>query len=258
MSDSYLEGLLSRPVATPDSEAALAVATGPMDTADALAQDDLDRLLDPAPVAVETGWCTLDDGIGYVAARTAMPSVTAEMVDWWFDWHPREPIRYRVWHPPAHVSNSLEPPAHPGAKPHWGAVHHPVEDVGIGVAHARISFMSPIEFGFSAAAVDDPAVATIVGGLVGDDGRRSRHSRMTHAFLNEGDGVVLRSRFWFGAVIRPYLPAPLAAALAPIVNTRTARRLILPKDLPRAVANHCIEEYANLAELLPDLHKRYS
>ena len=101
-----------------------------------------------------------------------MPGVTAEMVDWWFDWHPREPIRYRVWHPLAHVSNSLEPPAVPGAKPHWGAIHHPVEDVGVGVAHARISFMRPTEIGFSTDALDDPARR---------DDRRRRTSATTAA-----------------------------------------------------------------------------
>ena len=32
---------------------------------------------------------------------------------------------------------------------------------------------------------------------------------MTHVFLAEEDGVVLRSHFWLGAAIRPYLPALL-------------------------------------------------
>lgn len=257
MSDAHLESLLDRPVAEPDPEAAAAVAAGPIDPAQALGRDRLDRLCDPAPLPADTGWCTLADGVGYVAARTAMPGVTGEMVDWWFDWHPREPIRYRVWHPLAHVSNSLEPPATADAKPHWGATHHPVEDVGVGVAHARISFMRPTEIGFSTDALDDPAVATIVGGHVGDDRRRSRHSLMVHVFLNDADGVVLRSRFWFGALMRPYLPPPLAAPLVPLLNTGFARRRLLPADLPRAVADHCIEEYANLAELLPDLYERY-
>ncbi len=257
MSDAHLESLLDRPVAKPDPEAAAAVAGGPMDPSLALGRDDLDRLCDPAPLPAETGWCTLPDGVGYVAARTAMPGVTGEMVDWWFDWHPREPIRYRVWHPLAHVSNSLEPPAVPAAKPHWGATHHPVEDVGVGVAHARISFLRPTEIGFSTDGLDDPRVATIVGGHVGDDRRRSRHSLMVHVFRAAGDGVVLRSRFWFGALMRPYLPAPLAGAVEPLLNTGFARRRLLPAGLPRAVANHCIEEYANLAELLPDLYGRY-
>jgi hypothetical protein len=258
MGDAYLEGLLDRPVATPGADATAAVAAGPMDPADALPSDQLDRLLDPEPCAVETGWCSLEDGVGYVAARTPMPAISAEMVDWWFDWHPREPIRYRVWHPPAHVSNRLEPPPAPRAKPYWGAIHHPVEDVGVGVAHARISFLRPTQIGFSTDALDLPAVGTIVGGYVGDDRRRSRHSLMVHVFLNEGDGVVLRSRFWFGALMRPYLPAPLAAPLVPLLNTRAVRGRLLPEGLPRAVAGHCIEEYANLAELLPELHQRYA
>jgi len=258
MGDAYLEDLLDRPIAAPDPEASAAVAAGPMRPADALGPDGLDRLLDPHPVDVETGWCTLADGVGYVAARTPMPGVTAEMIDWWFDWHPRESIRYRVWHPLAHVANRLEPPPAPREKPHWGAIHHPVEDVGVGVAHARISFMRPTQIGFSTDALDLPEVGTIVGGHVGDDRRRSRHTLMVHVFLNEGGGVVLRSRFWFGALMRPYLPGPLAAPLVPLMNTRAARTRLLPTDLPRAVAHHCTEEYANLAELLPDLYARYS
>ena len=258
MSDAYLEGLLDRPVAAPDPDAEAAVRSGPIDPELALDPASLDRLLDPEPVQVENGWCTEPNGVGYVAIRTPMPGLSAEMVDWWFDWHPREPIRYRVWHPAAHVSNSLELPARPGAKPHWGATHHPVEDVGVGVAHARIAFMPPTEIGFSTDALDDPRVATIVGGHVGDDRRRSRHSLMVHVFLNEGGSLVLRSRFWFGLLMRPYLPAPLAAPVAPLLNTPAVRRRLLPSGLPRAVAHHCAEEYANLAELLPDLHARYA
>lgn len=263
MGDAYLEGLLDRPVAAPDPEAAPAVAAGPIDPAQALGRNELDRLCDPAPLPAETGWCTLPDGVGYVAARTAMPGVSGEMVDWWFDWHPRDPIRYRVWHPLAHFSNSIDPPPDADAatampaKPFWGATHHPVEDVGVGVAHARISFLRPTELGFSAEGLDDPRVATIVGGHVGDDRRRARHSLMVHVFLADGDGVVLRSRFWFGALMRPYLPGPLAGAAEPLLNTAFVRRRLLPAELPRAVAGHCIEEYANLAELLPGLYERY-
>ena len=70
----------------------------------------------------------------------------------------------------------------------------------------------------------------------------------------EGDGVVLRSRFWLGAALRPYLPGPLAAAL---LNRHAVRRQVLPGNLPRALATHCAEEYANLATLLPELHARF-
>lgn len=260
MSSADVAAYLDRPMAAPDPEALAAVESGPIAPDRALDLADLDRLLDPAPLADETGWCWLANGVGYVAVSTAMPAVTGEMVDWWFDWHPRDPVRYRVWHPRAHADNSVQLPAVRRAKPFWGAVHHPVEDVGVGMAHARIAFCPPTELGFSTDALGDPRVATVVCGWAGDDTRRVRHTPMAHVFLRdpEGDGVVLRSRFWLGAALRPYLPGPLAAAGAALLNRRAVRRQVLPGSLPRALATHCAEEYANLATLLPELHARFA
>jgi hypothetical protein len=239
-------------------EVARAIESGPIAPADALALGDLERLCDPEPVAAETGWCRHEDATQYVAVRTEMPGVSGEMVDWWFDWHPRDPERYRLWHPLAHRDNRLEPAPAGRAKAHWGAVHHPVEDVGTGVAHARISFCAPGELGFGGDHLDDPAVATIVCGHAGDDRARMRHSPMAHVFLREGDGVVLRSRFWLGAAIRPYAPAPLAAAGAWAFNRPVLRRRALPRDLAPALARHCAEEYANLGALLPGLYAEHA
>lgn len=257
MSDPGLEPYLARPLSPPDPELLAAIERGPVDPSQTLSLAEIDRLLDPAPLPVESGWCFRADRVGYVAMRTAMPGVNAEMVEWWFDWHPRDPDRYRAWHPLAHVGNSIEPPAAPGAKAHWGAVHHPVEDVGTGVVHARIAFMPPSAVGFATDALDDPAVATVVCGYVGDDRRHLRHSVMAHVFLAEADGVVLRSHFWLGAAVRPYLPAPLSAPIGWVLNNRLVRRLSLPTDLPSSLAIHCAEEYANLAALLPELHGRF-
>lgn len=248
---------LSRPLAPPEGSVLEAIERGPIDPRDALGLTQLDRLLDPAPLPAETGWCTLGDGVGYVAVRTPMPGVTAEMVDWWFDWHPRDPLRYRIWHPLAHRDNSVDPPPIRRAKAHWGAVHHPVEDVGTGVVHARIAFCAPTELGLSSDAIEDPRVATIVCGFAGDDRRRVRHSPMIHTFLADAGGVTLRSHFWLGAAIRPYLPEPLATCGRWLLNNRPVRRLTLPANLPRALAHHCAEEYANLGTLLPELYERF-
>lgn len=257
MSDPALEPYLSRPLTSAAPDVLAAIARGPIDPARALPLSGLDRLLDPAPLPTETGWCFMPDRVGYVAVRTEMPGVTAEMAEWWFDWHPHDRDRYRLWHPRAHRDNSIEPPAVRGAKAHWGAVHHPVEDVGTGVEHVRIAFQPPSAIGFSGDALDDPDVATIVCGYVGDDRRRLRHTVMAHVFLAEEEGLVLRSHFWLGAAVRPYLPAPLASALGAILNNSIVRRLSLPADLPRALATHCAEEYANLAALLPELYERF-
>lgn len=238
----------------PDAAALEAIEAGPIPPEQALPRERMDRLLDPAPLQTETGWCTLGDGVAYVAVRTPMPAVNAEMVDWWFDWHARRPLRYQVWFPGAHESVSLDPPATPGAKPHWGAVHRPVEDIGLGMTSARIEFVPPSAIGFATDALDDSDVATIVCGWAGDEGRHMRIGPMVHVFLCEGEGVVLRSRFWLGATLRPYAPAPIAAGVGALINNRLVRRLALPAELPRALALHCATEYANFATLIPELY----
>jgi hypothetical protein len=258
MSDRELEPYLRRPMTAPEPALLRAIEAGPLEPGAALPLGEMDRLLDPEPLAAETGWCLDGDGTAYVAVATPMPGVTGEMIDWWFDWHPREPIRYRVWHPRAHFSNTVEPPARPGAKAHWGTVHHPVEDVGLGTVHARIGFLAPSAMGFSGDALSDPRIATIVCGYAGDDRRRVRHTPMVHVFLHTDDGVLLRSRFWLGAAMRPYAPAPLASLGERVLNTRAVRARALPRRLPRALARHCAEEYANLGALLPELHARFA
>lgn len=258
MSAEPLEAYLSRPMHAPAAGVLEAIDRGPLDPSEALDRDSLDRLLDPASFVAENGWTLLPDGVGYVAVRTPMPGVSGEMVDWWFDWHPRETIRYRIWHPLAHIDNSYDPPAATAAKQHWGATHHPVEDIGTGVIEARIEFCAPTELGFATDALDDPRIATIVGGFAGDERLRMRHTLMVHVFLREGDGVVLRSRFWLGAALRPYLPGPVAAAAERVLNRRALRRRAIPADAPRALAVHCAEEFANLGSLLPELHARFA
>ncbi len=68
-------------------------------------------------------------------------------------------------------------------------------------------------------------------------------------------GVVLRSRFWLGAALRPY--GPLGGLAEPLLNTPFVRRRALPKRLPQALARHCAEEYANLGALLMALGLPY-
>jgi hypothetical protein len=252
-----LSDYLVRPMADPEPETLEAIEHGPIEATQALALESVDRLLDPAPLERETGWCVLEDDVAYVAVRTLMPNVSGEMVDWWFDWHPRDPLRYRIWHPTAHRENSLQSAPYPRAKAHWGAVHHPVEDVGTGTVHARIEFKAPTEMGMSSDALEDPRVASIVCGYAGDDRLRVRHSPMFHVFLREGEGegVVLRSRFWLGAALRPY--GPLGSFGAHLLNRPLVRRRALPSRLPLALARHCAQEYANLGSLLPELYRHY-
>ncbi len=257
MNTPGLTELLDRPLAPPDPGELAALARSPIDPTDALPMTRLDRLLDPAPLPAETGWCLLPDGVGYVAARTPMPGVRGEMVDWWFDWHPQEALRYRVWHPGAHRSNRIQRPGGPPrAKPFWDTRHLPVEDLGSGDLHVQIDFRRPTDLGFSTDALDDPRVATVVGGRVSDPRLRVQHTLMVHVFLREGDGLVLRSRFWMAAIGRSLVPG-LGAVGAAVLRRPGVRRRLLPQAAPAQLAAHCLEEYANLAVLLPELFARY-
>ena len=241
-----------------DSAVLAAIEAGPINPAMALPLDQIDRLLDPTPLAVETGWCMMPDATAFVAVRTEMPGVTAEMIDWWFDWHPRESLRYRVWHPAAHKANAVDLPAHSAAKAHWGTVHHPVEDVGTGEVKARIAFYPPSRLGFGSDALDDPNVGTVVCGFVGDQQMHSNHSVMAHVWLNADDGLVLRSAFWLGAAMRPDLPGPLGDLAGRLINRPLVRRRVLPEGLPEGLALHCAQEYTNIAALLPELFRRFA
>lgn len=258
MSAVDLGELLTRPLAPPDPLVLEAIDSGPIDPGAALPLFELDRLLDPAPLPAQTGWCTTAEGVVYVCVQTAMPGSTAEMVDWWFDWYPRDPLRYRIWHPTEHIATSIEEPARRGIKAHWGAVHHSVEDVGTGLVRARVAFVSPTELGFSTDALDDPAVGTIACAFVGDDKLRLRHSVVAHVFLEEPAGLTLRSHFWLGSAIRPYLPGYLGDLGERALNRRAFRDRALPRGLGPQVARHWAEEFANLAALLPELHRRFA
>jgi len=254
-----LAGYLDRPITPADPGLLELVDGGPCDPGLALPVSEMERMTDPGPLEVETGWCRLDDGVGFVAARVEFPGVTPEMIDWWFDWHPRRPERYVAWHPTAHVGASAVFPEEAGAKKHWGAVHEVVEDVGLGEVKARIEFVAPSELGFAGNHLDDPDVGTIVCGFVGD--RRARHSKMCHVWLREGNGLVLRSHFWLGSNVAPRLPESigwLGRAIHGPLNSRLVRKLALPKDLPQALDRHCVEEYTNLAVILPPLYREFA
>ncbi len=130
--EDCLREILARPVARPAGEVTWAIEAGPFDPADALPREQVDRLCDPAPMAVENGWTKLPDGSIQVAFRTALAALTPEMIEWWADWHPLRDQRYRAWHPNEHFGNRNLPGATPGKKSYWGAVIFFDEDVGDG------------------------------------------------------------------------------------------------------------------------------
>jgi anaerobic selenocysteine-containing dehydrogenase len=94
----------------PDRLRALLVCAGnPLRSwAEALPIQRMNELLNPGYVEVETGYCTMPDGSGYMALLMPMPGVTADMVRWWMAWFTLDDLRYKVWSPRDHKTVSIK------------------------------------------------------------------------------------------------------------------------------------------------------
>jgi hypothetical protein len=63
---------------------------------------------------------------------------------------------------------------------------------------------------------------------------------MAHIFRQEQNGLFLISRFWLGE----------------LTNNPMIRRAFLTDSTAKDMADHCYQEYRNLAAVLPELYKR--
>lgn len=227
--------------------------------ADALAFDNKNDLLQPAYLPIENGHCRLRDGSFFVAVRTEMPNVTGEMIDWWFDWHPHDALRYRIWFPETHFGTRFQRDQEcaAGDLPYWHTTHFPVEDIGLGVEEVIIRFVPPSEFGFDVDRFEESDIETIVCGYVGSVGRRmTEHTRMCHLVRRFEGGVEMRSRFWMGAEVK-FHPFIGSSVLEYLVNNKIARRMLMPSKTGLCMAFHCAQEYSNLGEILPELFNSF-
>ena len=203
-------------------------------------------LLDPA-LRREAGFVRLPSGTWLVAMWCPMPGVTAQMVDWWFWWHPQDSARYRLWFPGEHLSIGTarrdaayfdateQPPFSPNTQ-------YPVERIGGVPMPLRLDFVTAEDFGLPAAACREARVATTVCCHVGAFGGLVWHTQMAHVLFEDEGGLWMASRFWIGELLK----------------NRLFRHAILDGDgMARGMAEHCCVEYRNLAAKLPDLWREF-
>ncbi len=239
----------------------MAIATGPpMDPSKALPVERRAEILGPGPFEVEAGYCRMPDGSGYLANRTLMPGVTLDMINWWFAWHGLESLRYMIWNPKAHYGIDVDPetrrrildPNTPMTAKFQGVTHHVTEDIGGGKGLINISFMTPEDFFGPAAArfrdLGDKVTLVAGYGFVTPDGAHPRDPRlpsiMMHFVRQTPEGVDYRTRFWMGwAFDQHKRPKKL---LPPLVE--------IPVEVPQGLLIHNVEEFANLASILPRVY----
>ncbi len=227
----------------------------PSDIADALIKNKITKtpfdqkndILSDTQLQKEIGFVKMDDGTYLVSMTCPMPEITAEMIDWWFWWHPQAKERYQVWFPGAHygIGYSKKNKRYFNQKsrpPFQNNTHYPTEKIGSAKLPLRIDFVTPEEFGFSKRAMEENNVQTIVCGHVGAFNNLVRHTEMAHIFRQTENGLFIISRFWLGKTMK----------------NRLLRKLIITEDMAKGMAEHCCVEYRNLCEILPILYKKYN
>jgi hypothetical protein len=208
--------------------------------------NEADRLLDPAPMMIETGVERCPSGALHVAARTDMLGCTGSMFEWWFQSAP-DTGRYAWWHPHDHVSSEWME-ASPGR--HIGSTHVVKERLNGGDVHdLQIHFIEPTEI-FSAEAWADAqesgAASVAICATTGigpeplrDDQGRPANGKMVHLGRDNEFGLVLRSSFWLGAGV----PAP------PEVLEE-----LIPEQMGIDLMFHAHTEFKYLSHILPALY----
>jgi hypothetical protein len=176
----------------------------PMERADALAPEDVNKLLDPGYHKVENGFCALPDGSAYVASCVPFPGATGEMYSWWFWWHSVEPARYTLWYPYNHIAAHpvnravLTEPGLTHEQRYVGNIHHVDEYIGSELLRIAIRFLDPAELGFDTSRF---GAAGIVGHACARVSLRDLPLEvvtMVHLARATPDGIEQRSRYWIG------------------------------------------------------------
>jgi hypothetical protein len=244
----------------PADPAHLALMDHPCDPAKALYPEQINDLLNPGYLDVETGWCVLPNGAGFIADLNRYEGITAEMFDWWFAWHCLEDLRYRIWSPAHHAGimvsranrKRILDPGIPIREKNWGVTHHVTEDVGGGMENIDISFLSPQDFGFDMNRWNEPNVSTFAGGygwscpVDKTDESIVGAATMCQLIRSIPGGIEHRTRFWISYHIANRKPV---LALPPGVR--------VPAPAVQGLAYHNVVEFKNLSVLLPELYREY-
>ncbi|MBN1570221.1 MAG: hydrolase [Acidobacteria bacterium] len=233
----------------------------PIDPARAFGPEEINRLLDVKRLEteeVEIGWCNLTNGAGFIANKIFYPGVTADMIDWWFAWHPLEDLRYRIWYPPQHAGIMLSAtdrarildPGIPNREKNWGVTHYVTENCDCGMENVDIRFRSPADMGFDMERFNK-VITAFAGGegwavaVDKEDSSIAAPSIMCHVFYNAPGGLIHRTRFWMGYRFteegKPKLCLPPGVSV-PVASVQ-------------GLARHNVKEFTRLGDFLPRIYK---
>lgn len=207
---------------------------------------EVDLLLNPYPLALETGVERLQDGSLHVACRTDMHGCRGEMFEWWFRSRP-DTERYRWWHPLDHVSSKWTGDLRDDT--HIGSIHVVQERLNeIATADLLIQFRDPAELlnarAYEHARKTGDVTAAVVARIgTGHDAPRSADGtllggRLLHIGRDTHWGLALRSHFFLGTDL-PAAGADPAEVAAEV-----------PDELGFNLLQHAYNEFTFLSRFL--------
>ncbi|QEW22615.1 hypothetical protein LA6_004847 [Marinibacterium anthonyi] len=257
--ESYFDPHLMVP-----TEDALALQMGPLDKADCLTPSvrDLNRLLDPSYKTPKQGYAVLDGSTVYVQNSLFFPGATAEMLRWWFTWHPIEKERYMLWFPQAHIENSVQDPARLANTSLsyedrlYDNPNHVKELVGPQAMELLIRFSDPAKIGFDPAAFKRAGFTANASGIVSPaQAPDVVNSLMVHIARDIDGGMELVSRYWIGAhpELRRFDGAEKAEAMLSQIGWNDQVAEMTAYEL----AVHDMIEFNHLAGILPALFSQF-
>jgi hypothetical protein len=195
-----------------------------------------------------------NDGQVLVTCTSELPGVTPRMIDWWFGWHLPEAERYRLWHPEAHIKARVEEdrtgqPINDHDK-YIDNISYVDEYIGKRRMRLAIRFFRPDAIGLGGL---QPEHATAICAATSDRVLNADAGQLVHRVEATAGGSEMRSAFWLGDL---HLNRPVIGALiAPILRTRSARRVFVRDRMALDLLRHCAEEMHHLARFLPDLYR---
>jgi DAPG hydrolase PhiG domain len=191
---SSLAGFYHEEVLLKNPEIAKTLSNPPLPWGSLKDLDEMTSLEKEGYFDIENGYSEHADGSIMVAAKTDMPDVTPAMWDWWFGWHGSQDLRYKLWHPGAHLSAVWQD----GRADHCYVGRNSIirEYIGPNILDAAIQFKSPLEFGFSTAAINCPEKAVYICAKIGHPDFPVDYGYLVHQVRATPTGAEMRSRFW--------------------------------------------------------------
>ncbi len=243
-----------KPIATPNEELMGILKKGPMNPDKALNPENIIKLLEAGYDEVETGYCNLPNGAAYVAVNNKFPGVSIDMINWWFAWHALEDLRYMLWFKDGHYGISISDedrekilnPETPMLEKFQGRVHYVIEDTGNGPEDIQISFLRPEEIGFDSKEIKERNITVVCGNGLAQSraGGPKAPAVMMHLFREVPGGIESRTRFWMGY-------NKIDKKFCKLIPDGVQ----IPIQAPMGLAFHNVEEYTNLANILPSLYR---